>query len=1083
MKDFWIIICLLGYYSGSSQPNDSLIRQQFNVLIDESIHSLDLELYQKAHALTNTAEKLVLDSLRAPHALIGHCYFNRARIYRRKKDLDSAVVWYLNAKVAWENTLGKNHPIYLNSIYQLGLVYREMSAFKKAQGSFLDLKEILLKSVGKSDSSYIECLNSLGLVYMDREEFKKAEDILLEAYTIQLKQPDTLHSQLANTLNNQALLSKKTGKYESAIHSLKEVLAIRERNPGKRSLIYTISLGNLATLYKEIGNYEKAEEAYLEAWELRSLTYGNTHAYTLGSLENLAGLYREMGDTEKAISLYKQINGSRKKIMGPHNSTYCIGLNHLANTYKDIHKPQEALPLYLEVLQIRAKNLPAYQKEYLETLNHLSSVYIATDRLDSAMSCCKLALHFCDSVFGKSISLYANCLTELGLLEMQLGYCIEAEQHFAEASLIYKQNFGQDHYRYAESLDKLGSLHLDLGQFDKAEPLFMQSKKIKEKILGKKHALYLESLDQLGVFYELQKKYGSSDPLFRELSEADQERLIAAAGYLTEKELENYLTSFQVRSDKFGSYVLLRSKHPREQGNLSTSVLNNNLFYKGFLLTSARQLNNLAAISKESQELHTQLKNIRKLLGRAYMDPQSKAKDIKKLEDKANYLEKQLRKTVSGFTSGIESIKWEQVKETLSDHEAAIEFIHFKDITDSINNSLKYAAIVIKPELERPEFIPLFEENVLASLLPHDPEFQSAIISNLYTSHRGSSKKLTTKRPDLYELIWQPLDSILKDVTTIYYSPSGVLHRLNLNAIPVGAKEILADRFKMVNVNSTRQLASTPTAYSTHNQVLLMGGINYNYSIDTILNSFQETSIPDEITFQKEPDELNTCEEFPYLPGTAEEVDSVHRIMQLAGLSVAIRKGAEATESYFKSFGQFHKKSPRIILLATHGYFYQTHNDLNESTHADKSGPKFKTSSDPMFRSGMILAGGNKAWNGNPIDQSREDGILTAYEISQMNLSNTELVVLSACETGLGDIRGSEGVYGLQRAFKIAGAKHLIMSLWKVSDYTTTILMTEFYNNWLLENMTIPNAFDAAQKYLRNRFIDPYLWAGFILIE
>ena len=145
-----------------------------------------------------------------------------------------------------------------------------------------------------------------------------------------------------------------------------------------------------------------------------------------------------------------------------------------------------------------------------------------------------------------------------------------------------------------------------------------------------------------------------------------------------------------------------------------------------------------------------------------------------------------------------------------------------------------------------------------------------------------------------------------------------------------------------------------------------------------------------------------------------------------------------------------------------------------------------------MIRSGILLSGANYAWkNGKPFHERMEDGILTAYEISQMNLSNTELVVLSACETGLGDIQGNEGVYGLQRAFKIAGAKYLIMSLWQVPDKQTSMLMTTFYRKWLeaegpdkgRKKMSIPDAFHAAQKDLRDMGLDPYQWAGFVLVE
>ena len=145
----------------------------------------------------------------------------------------------------------------------------------------------------------------------------------------------------------------------------------------------------------------------------------------------------------------------------------------------------------------------------------------------------------------------------------------------------------------------------------------------------------------------------------------------------------------------------------------------------------------------------------------------------------------------------------------------------------------------------------------------------------------------------------------------------------------------------------------------------------------------------------------------------------------------------------------------------------------------------FKVSDNPMIRSGLMLAGSNHAWKtGNPLSPGLEDGILTAYEISQMNLANTELVVLSACETGLGDLVGNEGVYGLQRAFKIAGAKYLIMSLWQVPDFQTQVFMTAFYKHWLERRMAVPEAFRATQAELRGRYSgEAFKWAGFVLVE
>ncbi len=223
---------------------------------------------------------------------------------------------------------------------------------------------------------------------------------------------------------------------------------------------------------------------------------------------------------------------------------------------------------------------------------------------------------------------------------------------------------------------------------------------------------------------------------------------------------------------------------------------------------------------------------------------------------------------------------------------------------------------------------------------------------------------------------------------------------------------------------------------------------------------------------------------FGYLPETANEVLDIQRTLQNANWTAQIDTGYQATEEVFRSIGQG-GPSPRILHIATHGFFYP------DPVASRKAGfglggetQVFKTSDDPMVRSGLLLAGADGPWTTGTSPENREDGILTAYEIKQMNLSNTELVVLSACQTGLGDIAGNEGVYGLQRAFKIAGAKYLVMSLWKVNDDATREMMADFYKQWLENGLEIPAAFRKAQQTMRAKYpTQPFLWAGFVLVE
>ena len=269
---------------------------------------------------------------------------------------------------------------------------------------------------------------------------------------------------------------------------------------------------------------------------------------------------------------------------------------------------------------------------------------------------------------------------------------------------------------------------------------------------------------------------------------------------------------------------------------------------------------------------------------------------------------------------------------------------------------------------------------------------------------------------------------------------------------------------------------------------LLYGGIQYEMDSTAIAAANQRyeadliAATRGELSFRY-TDSTYRGGAWNYLKYTDKEVDSIAVTLAAAGIKAVPRKGFAATEESFKAIGRA-GASPRILHLATHGFFFPDPKDtLLRQTFGDQK-PALHLSDHPMIRAGLLLAGANHAWKtGKPYKDGTEDGILTAYEISQMNLANTELVVLSACETGLGDIQGNEGVYGLQRAFKIAGAKYLIMSLWQVPDKQTSLLMTTFYKKWLEEKMAIPEAFRAAQKELREAGLDPYQWAGFVLVE
>ena len=454
------------------------------------------------------------------------------------------------------------------------------------------------------------------------------------------------------------------------------------------------------------------------------------------------------------------------------------------------------------------------------------------------------------------------------------------------------------------------------------------------------------------------------------------------------------------------------------------------------------------------------------------------------LEEKANTIEKELTRSVAGFGEALQQVNWQEVQSTLKPGDAAIEFVHYNYYNPDNTDSILYAALLLLPE-GKPQLISLFEEREINALLANHQERRADYVNNLYTLDDRGSTVLKQASKSLYELIWKPIAPHLDGVNTIYFSPSGLLHRINLAAIPTGDEQALCDQYDLVQLNSTRQLVIPHQITTNTSSALLMGGIEYDIDSlfimprpdDTLENKVLATR--GEFEFESADSTLRGGT-WNYLKYTEKEVNNIAKLLTSKNYQTNIQTGASATEEIFRENGHL-KTSPQILHLATHGFFFPDPDNQQTPTAGEE--PGFKTSDHPMIRSGLILAGGNHVWQGNPPIQGREDGVLTAYEISQLDLSNTELVVLSACETGLGDINGNEGVYGLQRAFKIAGAKYLIMSLWQIPDRETKDFMVNFYSHYLEDNMTIPEAFRKTQKEMKDRFYNPYQWAGFVLVE
>jgi CHAT domain-containing protein len=586
----------------------------------------------------------------------------------------------------------------------------------------------------------------------------------------------------------------------------------------------------------------------------------------------------------------------------------------------------------------------------------------------------------------------------------------------------------------------------------------------------------------MAMLFHKKGDYRQAAPNYLEQMKLQWHLIGKSAEYSSENEQNAYIQLFKPSMERFYTYAL-----QQQEDSLNSAVYDNALFLNGFLLENSRLLSRaLMEADTNTRQLYEKWQGCHRRLAKRYARPIADRKKIVEVEAEAEMYEKQLLRNLPAFQKTRMAPHWQQVRERLKPGESAIEMIHFQWHQPARTDSILYAALVIRPEYTAPKMIPLFEEKQLQHWLNDQIKASADDVNELYSLAGSGLHIAQPASPNLYELIWKPLEKALTGTHTVYLAPAGLLHRVNLGAIPFHPDSMMMDRFRLNILGSTRQLLSETNTAFVSKDAVMFGGIRFDMDTSAIyaaLEQKMDEALPNRgLHYAGEETTEPGMEEWPFIKATEKEVRALEAILRSAGFSPEVRTGYEATEEAFKQLGA-RETSPRIIHLATHGFFSSDpKEDTGKSINEQDAG--FKTSTNPLVRSGLLFAGANHAWKtGKPIKKGMENGILTAFEISHFNLIGTELVALSACETGLGDINGSEGVYGLQRAFRIAGVKYQIMSLWRVPDAQTKELMTTFYAKWLQENRTIPEAFRAAQQEMRDRYQDPYFWAGFVLME
>lgn len=824
--------------------------------------------------------------------------------------------------------------------------------------------------------------------------------------------------------NKKLLQFYRDGLYTEAAALGERALIQARRSFGNQHPNYGIAINNLAVIYRSLGYYEKALPLQLLALKVTETVSGKSDPEYPVRINNLAILYEVMGQYDKAGPLYLEALHRTGNLYGKSDPRYSLRLNNLANFYTQTGEAARALPLLDSALHITGKALGEKHIEYAERLNNLAFCLKSLKQYEQAYPLYLHALKITRRQLGELHPDYGNRVNNLAVLFEETGQYERALQYYLEARKVFAATLGTGHTTYAVVTNNLASLYLKIGQEDAAIPLF------------------LDGLSNL---------YRQIERAFSFTSEQEKQRFVSQLQY-----------QFEIYHNAF---LACGEEHPEMAGH----ALNMELALKGLVMQSSFSMRQAMLESGDHGlvQRYNEWIKVRTLLARQYGLPMAERRaDLAQLEENAGRMEGELQRLSSRFRMQkiLGNVRYIDLRKKLRPGEAVVEFVSFRVRgVDRWTDSVRYIALLLRHGDSLPHAIPLFYQHQLDSIIHFT---QSGSGSNSRELYRGGRTVAATQNPErplsgLYELIWKPMQPLLPIGTHVYFTPAGSLHRLAFAAIAVNESTNLSDLYQLQQLSSGTMLLQTNDSIQPPRSLLLFGGIHYDAAGDTA------TSGSDSMAF---PGTVPTTE-WDYLPGTLREVEAIQTLAQSHGIPAGLICGDTATEGRFKKRSV--SEPAEFIHIATHGYF-QTRAKVipSNSFHSNEL-------NNPLQRAGLIFAGVQSPAG----KQKTEDGVLNAYEISHLYLPKTRLVCLSACETGLGDIEGNEGVIGLQRAFKLAGVPYLLMSLWKIPDLATSQFMQYFYAT-LFVSGDLENAFRQAQQQMKLKYPDnPDAWAGLVLVH
>jgi len=899
------------------------------------------------------------------------------------------------------------------------------------------------------------------------------------------------HRDVATSLNNLAALYWAMGNYAAAEPLLKRSLAIREKVLDPDHPAVATSLNNLAALYRAMGNYAAAEPLYKRSLAIFEKVLDPDHRDVATTLNNLAALYQAMGNYAAAEPLYKHSLAIREKELDPNHPDVAASLNNLALLYQDMGNYAAAEPLLKRSLAISEKVLDLDHPVVAASPNNLAALYWAMGNYAAAEPLLKRSLAINEKVFDPNHPAVATSLNNLAGLYRAMGNNAAAEPLYKRSLAISEKVLSSNHPAVAASLNNLATLYLAMGNYAAAEPLYKRSLAIFEKALGQNHPAVATSLQNYSFLYaEIGKSYEAFQKIIQ--SENIMDKMIdQVSSFTSGDQTMKYLSKFQGGTEMCLSLVNAPLKENASARKEAYGVW---LRRKGVVLENQRRMQQalLDANNPEAARVFEELSLTRSSIAQmTFSGPGKEAaevyqKRLKALHAKKEELESKLSRLSQTYAQARKArkITVDELSGILPKGKVLVDFAR-TNITDfsagrkdKAPPAARYLAFVLFPG--KGKDVLLFDLGPADEIDTTITQFKKALTQNQQAGAKNHGRRL-------HDLVFAPFQKALGKADRIFISPDGELALLPFEVMINADGKYLIENYTFNYLTAGRDLASFSEKKAGLQKPVLVGDPDFDLDAKRKYQILDQIGLRGRSTVATVRSAPQKGLAFDRLPGTRKEVTAIETLLGKGQCEVFLDN--RALKEVLLS-----RESPRILHLATHGFFLKDQ-DLSTLKSARGVGgmesfmsrdDAFRRSAgpgavyeDPLLKSGIALAGANRA---NTSEQGSE-GIMTAEEILGLNLRGTDLVVLSACETGLGEIKTTEGIFGLARAFKQVGARSMIMSMWEVDDESTRVLMVEFYKNILSGKLDRCQSLRQAALTIKGKYGDnPYYWGPFVFL-